>query len=368
MQVNGGLTAPFLDKPGPLLGYWLLTQWPELPLAQTKGGTAAVLKNPGLSDYQVFYLIPVSFYEDMQQNDFWDVGVRTFGHGLLHYRSLKEGTLVKYKKEEDGTRRTHGIIRQWSPGYPYTHLSESFRTKVDELHNMAQLTVDQRRALHFGKQIAISADAEVKFSENAKSQNGTVSALLEEIELLGGGPGTAEFLETLLRFLTGAIEHHRRMIVAMENTEQANNTGNIHRRKNLLAWNRGTRIFVVRLSRAGAHTSSLEFELEQGRMLLFTPAITALRDGDDWAELNTLQRASDLIEDQNTDTANYQTLADGLLADYGTSKFARCVALVLLAALRQDEVEGWEQRRAEIYKVGYFLGSFDGVLGAHGSL
>lgn len=323
-----------------------------------QGSIEIVLKNPGPSNYEEIYPIQVSFYEDMHQNDFWNVGVRTFGHGFLHYRSLRGSFCRIDYVDRQGKVYKGGMERRLPPRYPYTNLSESFRTKVEELRSMAQLTPEQRSAVDFGQRIVISSNAEAEFWTDARFKHTRVTQLFEQIGLMQTSRGTPEVLEEIVRLLTTAITNHQRMIIALENVELANNAVNNDRRKSLLAWNRGTRIFAAEFSRAGgqqtaARLQKIQFALEQCRMVLFTPVTTSIHDGPDWVEVNMVQRARDFFF--HNDTANCRAIIDGLHADNGVSRFAGFAALLLLAALRRNEVEGCEERREQILSLATML-------------
>jgi hypothetical protein len=55
-----------------------------------------VLCDPGTSNIQDMYPVLIMFYQDVQQDHFWDLAVRKFGHKILHHRSVKQGSRVYY--------------------------------------------------------------------------------------------------------------------------------------------------------------------------------------------------------------------------------------------------------------------------------
>jgi len=53
-----------------------------------------VLCDPGTSNIQDMYPVLIIFYQDVQQDHFWDLAVRKFGHKILHRRPVKQGSRI----------------------------------------------------------------------------------------------------------------------------------------------------------------------------------------------------------------------------------------------------------------------------------
>lgn len=69
------------ELPGPQLGYWLKTKWPAYGGGERYDNV--LLLNPLLENSQLWVPIQVSFYENLNQEAFWAVGVRKYGTELL---------------------------------------------------------------------------------------------------------------------------------------------------------------------------------------------------------------------------------------------------------------------------------------------
>jgi hypothetical protein len=100
-HVNGGKPRSLMDRPGIPMGTWFLSEWPSTEDIKQKNPDSCVLRDPDPFTHQIEYPISVSFYEDMQQEDFW-ASVRTYGHKLFYYRSLKVGTRYQFAPPEEG--------------------------------------------------------------------------------------------------------------------------------------------------------------------------------------------------------------------------------------------------------------------------
>ncbi|EPE32749.1 hypothetical protein GLAREA_07883 [Glarea lozoyensis ATCC 20868] len=92
-----GMTLP--------LGFWCQAIWPTTRWAEQSANP--VLKTPELPETQEMYPIPVTFYEDMQSEDFWKVGVRAFGMDVLQGRSRGQGALIRC--EDEAKRGQKGV-------------------------------------------------------------------------------------------------------------------------------------------------------------------------------------------------------------------------------------------------------------------
>lgn len=88
------------------------------------GGDAPTLIQPGPLDFEDRYPIPVSTFQDQQQEEFWAVGVRNFGHSLLYRKALTQGVRVNYNVTRDaanvyhrttaGAQRIRGQLPGWN--------------------------------------------------------------------------------------------------------------------------------------------------------------------------------------------------------------------------------------------------------------
>lgn len=129
-----------------------------------------VLKNPGIDMYDEVFPIPITFYKDVQQEEFWSVAVRRFGHGLLHYRSRKEGSRYTLTINPKTGRVKHGRPTRFQAlDHTYPALNNQFVDAVETLRRSLSLTPEERRAMEFGRDLLISSQAEEFFFSTTSS-------------------------------------------------------------------------------------------------------------------------------------------------------------------------------------------------------
>ncbi len=83
-------------EPGLPLGFWHRRFWPTVDDRHWQPYDNPVLKNPGPSPDCEMFPTPISFYEDVHQEQFWSIAVRQFGHSIMKYRSATEGVYHPY--------------------------------------------------------------------------------------------------------------------------------------------------------------------------------------------------------------------------------------------------------------------------------
>jgi hypothetical protein len=99
-QVNSGIPEAWLSDPNVptlLLGYFVRRHWPSYLDVSSRDRGTPILTNPGPLEYNDYFPVPVSFYQDVQQEGFWAVLVRQFGNSVFQYRAVKEGSRLNYR-------------------------------------------------------------------------------------------------------------------------------------------------------------------------------------------------------------------------------------------------------------------------------
>ena len=150
----GGQTIPLIQEHFLPLGFWLERNWPTFQHRKQAPDTILLI-NPTPMDHQVLFPVPIGFFEDMQQQQFWDVGVRAFGQQFLHYRSVREGCRVdlsvEYDQQKQSFRAKERSKNRVTEALPFEAQSEGLRERLSILERMIQLTPDQKMARNFGQ-------------------------------------------------------------------------------------------------------------------------------------------------------------------------------------------------------------------------
>lgn len=332
------------------LGYWLEKNYPCFTDVNSKSPGTITLVNPEPFDHQIQYPVPVTFYQDVQQEDFWEVGVRIFGYTLLHYRSLREGCRVNYDVNFDSERQKFAwkhVGRSRVTGHlPFENVSETFRGAVSELETMMSLTPYQRAGRNFGQAILRSSLEEESFWTSSSLQHVSVQEMFNHITR---APSTDEERAKLFMSLTNLISDagnfHKEMIVSVVASEEINGCIYADRRKSLLMWNREMRKFVCQfqallsVENENSHTVRLhkeELAFEACRMMLWSPQ-SDIHSVADSNEFDALRNA------RNTPFTCRQIFSQ-LLADDRSSIFSKCCAEIMICALDSNEAAGGAER------------------------
>jgi hypothetical protein len=128
-----------------------MTHWPDFRDTRVNDVDLPVLANPGPRMWNDVYPIPLSFYQDVQQEDFWSIAVRKLGHGLLQFRAVKEGAHIKYTLTDEktkGYRRSRA--ERISVSHPFPAIHWKLREKVKTLKEAQSLSPEDRTALQYG--------------------------------------------------------------------------------------------------------------------------------------------------------------------------------------------------------------------------
>ena len=358
--MNSGVPDPILsnddDPPAPL-GYFLQRMWPTYADIRSRSPDTPILKDPGPYTYNEHFPIPISFYQDIQQEDFWTV-VRQYGNQVFQFRALNEGARVQYTV----TDAVEGWYKEGAPSrFTETDhakiLSGKFKASVTlSIAAAMNLSQQEREAMKFSIALANSADAQELFWNETIKQVNAVQGVKNVIAYAAQNPGDPRINDRIFNLTAHAITHHGQMIINLRAQEDSNGTVYTDRRKNLLSWNEGTRSFIRQLVRAvGAVAQGTfdnvkeELRLEQCRMYLWDPADLSTQSGKNWLEFQILQAARQAKAADDKELC--RTYCNRLIAEDWRSVFGECSARALLFALDKDVNDGFAGRLAELQSV-----------------
>lgn len=340
------------------IGYWVDTTYPAISHGSCST-CPKILINPAPPDEKVQHPVPVTFYEDIQQEEFWNVGIRMFGFPLLHYRFIREGARVKYKSFFNYvTRRfqwsTDGQPVRLSGDLPFPGPWNTFQDKLAKLGAIMDETPYQRAATAFGQQIVRSAKEQNIFWTNFNMQEDRVKQIITQST--GPGPNSeqerVEMTTKIVELLGEAVCHHHNMTVSVINLEQENSITRVARRDRLLGWNRGCRQFIKELlvcctpGRDDANIANLErnlLQLEVSRMEMYDP-LEGPHDVEDRVEFQ------DVLVASNSASVVQHDICTKILANLQSSLFGTCCADIMICGLRAHIQNNWEQRRDMLQK------------------
>ncbi|CZS92786.1 uncharacterized protein RCO7_10200 [Rhynchosporium graminicola] len=361
--INLGSTRPFLTADRlqsppvaiPPLGYFFHRLYPTAYNIEDMDPDGAVLINPSISMVDEAFPIPITFYEDMQQEPFWSVAVRNFGHGLLHYRSRKEGSRTTLSITSNTREITYSKRKRFSAlGHAYPALNNRFIAGVETLRLALLLTPEERRAMEFGRSLLISSKGEQAFWDSSALQKTRVDAAMTIMGSVNNVQLTQETQRTvllgLIQCMVEAISNHQVQIAAIHGLEAVNRVTYPDRRAALMEWNRGTRVFLNALQTAkkGNHIeiTPMLLDLEVARMVLVDPNKLTQLTTEELNEFQSIKIArAEYIQGNFTSCRN---ICAGILGTNWCSILARCSASAILFALDKDLYGGWDERKGDL--------------------
>ncbi|KAI9642678.1 hypothetical protein NHQ30_008409 [Ciborinia camelliae] len=364
-SINGGTTTAFFPgKSGFPYGHWFETKWPTVEVQEWCSSVSITLTNPDPYDYQERYPIPASFYEDIQQQRFWDESVNRFGLKLLFYRALHHGTRTDFTVgaststpiDFEPTSPVH--VQAVDPGFGPTLQSLQERLwNVRGVRNIEQITVSDRLAATFAVALVHSSMMENAFWTESRNQRQSIDVLFEHCQrddiLM---EEKVEYLEQLVDLVSTIVRNHEKtldVLFVVHTVPQPNLAGvpNEQRRRTLLSWNRGTRIFVSECrseqlitQEQATRLAEEAIALEICRMRLFTPDIATevIRDGPDFHELALLIQLRRLLnEDIDNQSADRRMQLSRI---EGRSLFSTlCLRFIEIALFPRGEITSEER-------------------------
>ncbi|KAF7882389.1 uncharacterized protein EAF02_005752 [Botrytis sinoallii] len=314
VALNGGTVRSFTTVKGMPYGHWFETIWPSVESQDLCGSKSITLRNPGPFDYQEKFPIPASFYEDVQQKEFWDYMVHRFGHKLFHFRSINHGVRLNfdiYTKNRTPIKFRDVSTIRIGVDHKLGHDNQILRERRESVHAIlgAQAESEERKiAQSFGISLLQSSKIESSFWTHEETQRRGVAAILDHLskqsvseeEKLSG-------FTHLIGFMWTIVQNHNNKIDALLKSGQADvpqiQIPTEERRRALLAWNRGTSIFVKQCSQEFPNASedhrfqisTLGLSLEILRLQLFSPNLQTetIKSGPDFTELALLIHLQD---------------------------------------------------------------------------
>lgn len=266
----------------------------------------------------------------MQQRDFWDCVVHRFGHKLFHFRGINQGVRIKFTLGEDQdvsplefTTGKAAFIRPPAP-VGLQELSATLGKRWWSIHHVQGILSEEpnvRRAKALANSLMYSSQTENAFWDRAQNQRRGVVQILDHLKTENNASDQpAVDFEQLITYISALLRNHERTIEALfehaQPTQQAVlEVPNEERRKALLAWNRGTSIFINQVSLQNHDVAEQvrlldeAIALEICRMKLFTPdlkieTINSGPDFEEWTQLLQLHADYSLVINapQDTDT------------------------------------------------------------------
>ncbi|KAF7855419.1 hypothetical protein EAF04_010162 [Stromatinia cepivora] len=356
--LNGGTVRAFTDKPGMPYGHWFQTVWPTVEGQCLCGSKSLTLTQPDPFTYQEEFPIPVSFYEDIQQKNFWECVVHRYGHKLFHYRALNHGTRMDFR-----IRRNHetpikfamtdtsgiGPVNYEFGGTPQVLIDRWLMvTRVNGIQTASETS---KIAMNFGQAFLDSSLIENSFWTKSQSQRQSVDMIFDHLGRKSrSDEETVAKFGQLIDFISTILRNHETTIDALFGTGIVIVKGieipTDQRRRTLLSWNRGTGKFLTECREKEYATpqqkqqlTEEKIALERCRMRLFTPDLSTetIKSGPDFEELRLLLRLKDShLRNQVDDCYDYCNELENI---DGCSLFTSlCVRFVEISIYEGSEV------------------------------
>lgn len=339
------------------LGWFFSRNWPtvgDIPMADPE---TAELINPGVRLFDEFFPIPVSFYQDVQQEDFWAVGVQKYGHGLLHYRTRKEGArVINIIDPQTGKLGSRNPVRFAAFDQTFLEVTHKFISKVNVLSVAFSLTPQDKRAMQFGRALLHSSQAEQVYWDSTASQQALVKTAVDVMASASSYDPTPTnrrvIFNGLLQCMRDAVSSHQLQIGSILNLESVNQVRYPDRRAALKGWNRGTRVFLRNLKEADTldaiDVEQLLLDLEICLMNIFDPNDLSMHGSEEFIESQSIAFARFYFD--VGDYAQCRDLCHGVVILPWCTIYGRCGAEAMLFALDKDVFVGWDERKAKLGK------------------
>lgn len=360
------------------LGYWHQRIFPTTYDLQ-KRSERMILTNPDPPSYNQMFPIPITFYEDVQRESFWDLQLRKYGYGLLRARDVSEGVRVEYEKSVTARKREHKYLykhdsaQRISGNHAFSIFNNLVRGAMGSIALAANMSPADRKAIKFGIEIEKGAKAGQAFWDGSEKQKQSVA---EVQALVDGSSGAQLTIAEREAALGSVIEFTRKAIIYHQETVSAFLTQNVvmsrrfgFRRLLLLTWNRATGGFLRQISE---EASILGFnfdveqdliDLEQIRMWIFDPGNKEEHQtGIFWREIQAVTLARD--QAQIGELQGCKTNCDRILdpKNYACSLYVYCAAALLSFACQQYLSNGWDDRILFLNKIHLLLAKLKAVV------
>ena len=365
--VNGGTDNPFLssmDHKGLQLGSFVVPGGPSLTEVSMKGPSTAILRNPLPRAYDDYYPLPIVFYSDIQNNAFWDTGVKAYSHSILYYRALTVGSRVHYilttpadaerlESTIDDSRSTQKVFDfSGRPG------KTDFGITMARYKNIMSKAPRALPVVKFGEALIKSSLRREEFWNASTRADAHSLMLIGKIDKGRQNLDFRTYYRDLWTCADEAIANHEQVILAHNNLRIARVGEMVEEKRALLKWNKGTRLFLKQLTKIvdphGHHPAYHRLEI----------CFLALLDPPD---LSANAISNSTIEDEVTlfqlqiafkklmgplqnitpqDVNDIQGLCNKLMQDEGVSWYVSSCVHILQAWIRADNPQGRDTRLA----------------------
>ncbi|CAD6448946.1 32e08ef6-91e6-4d55-b3cf-1f6e4e45f465 [Sclerotinia trifoliorum] len=347
----------------------ILTQFAELqfPSFTSKSHAAsgqAVLIDPPIHNWSDFHPIGVQFLEDVHNQDFWDLMVRSFGGRILQYHTIKEGTRIFY---QPGSYKPFTIIKRdrLDPVShdPYENDEALMMRTMQDVKTRMTHTPAEKKLMAFVTEIAESAKTGKAFWERMEAQVRTVRDIIQVLvqSKMNSSSGVHRdwgFMTTAVRevvelLVVAATNHERMVAFALERQQKHHGVDDIAAKGALLAWNRGTRGFnrdvlekfgkKFKEGELGRKLNVSYNILEKCQALLFAPSQKGVKSNypKEQKEFDTLMKTAEAIH-FNQDFEGGRQMCLKLLSDRYIGSFVKSAAKLLMANCEAGNAGGVE--------------------------
>lgn len=196
------------------LGLFHSTPWLSKHHVNPANYKNIVLITPPLCDIVTRYPIPLSVVEDAQQIEFWEVGVRKFGHKLLRTRRFHWGIKVSTNGEETRTNAlpdffAYADVRSANAKFKYKSLLE--------------LSPDKRRLKVILENMIEGGNAQRNFVEKSQEHNNTkeqLSSLVTQENASSVASWDPQVDEAIRTNIVNAVSEHLELVKLLHQTEE----------------------------------------------------------------------------------------------------------------------------------------------------
>ncbi|KAI9051833.1 hypothetical protein LZ554_004095 [Drepanopeziza brunnea f. sp. 'monogermtubi'] len=320
----GGHLKPMWKKPHINFGYWVEPGFPTTNDIARKNSGSAVLQSAALDTAVCAYPVPVSFFEAIHNEDFWQL-LPNLGTPLLQIGALKEGVMHVVVLDRDAQNGIRTVRESAAAMNRRTQFDAQINVMMDNLMGM---TPDEKRNFQTGYNIHKSlraieqyyasslqlAPLTDQFVENGRRiavLGDNAAALSEEIAANAQDAAGIEqkyvavkdsYLQTLrdqFAIVKDVFAAHQARIAALEVLESVQGQDQ-ERRAMLSGWNYDTRVFVRSLvaplapdNRVVNELHDMDFQLEITRLRVWdvNTADGGCRDSEEYRKLMQLWRA-----------------------------------------------------------------------------
>ncbi|KAA8569820.1 hypothetical protein EYC84_002163 [Monilinia fructicola] len=389
--IHGGIDGkkPSNSRTRRLLANFTERTFPSFTSKSFADSSHPVLIDPPISNYSDFYPIGVQFYEDVQNQDFWDLMVRGFGGRIFQYRTSKHGTRVTYDE-----RRAQGgpflVLKRdrLDPNLhaPYVAEDELLSSSIVGIKAQTTHTPTEKRLLGFVMKLVESARTGRDFWTTVDRQLQSVRDIIEilvrsynnEQKGLDKDLGLlTTSIREVVELLVAAAANHEKMVGLLlerqrkhEDVEGGGVEGSgedIFAKQALLAWNRGTRGFNREiLDKFGAQFKFGELGrklnvsyniLEKCQAVLFSPQPRGQGVSKyplDQKEFDDLNEAATAIHAER-DHVKGQYICHILGSDRFVGSFVKSGANLLTASSEVEKAGGVEKMRLAARRKSFLL-------------